>query len=64
MSLPLDQLDLLGMPADLLIDTGHPAGLRMVERGGFGQPDSPRLALLLGRHEAVLPADQIGRAHV
>ena len=42
----------LGMPADLLIDTGHPAGLRMVERGGFGDPASPRLALLIecGQH--------------
>jgi hypothetical protein len=27
---------------DLLIDTGHPAGLRMVERGGFGDPASPQ----------------------
>ncbi len=42
----------LGMPADLLIDTGHPAGLRLVERGGFGDPASPRKALLLecGQH--------------
>ena len=42
----------LGMPADLLIDTGHPAGLRMVDRGGFGQPDSPKRALLIecGQH--------------
>jgi hypothetical protein len=40
------------MPADLLIDTGHPAGLRMVERGGFGDPASPRCALLVecGQH--------------
>jgi len=37
----------LGVPADLLIDTGHPAGLRMVERGGFGDPTSPRRALLV-----------------
>jgi len=37
----------LGVPADLLIDTGHPAGLRMVERGGFGDPASPRRALLV-----------------
>jgi predicted deacylase len=37
----------LGVPADLLIDTGHPAGLRMVERGGFGDPVSPRRALLV-----------------
>jgi len=42
----------LGMPADLLIDTGHPAGLRMVERGGFGDAASSRKALLLecGQH--------------
>jgi predicted deacylase len=42
----------LGMPADLLIDTGHAAGLRMVERGGFGDPDSPKRALLVecGQH--------------
>jgi len=42
----------LGMPADLLIDTGHPAGLRMVERGGFGDAASPKRALLIecGQH--------------
>ena len=42
----------LGAPADLLIDTGHPAGLRMVERGGFGDPASRKRALLIecGQH--------------
>ncbi len=42
----------LGTPGCLLIDTGHPAGLRMVERGGFGDPASPRRALLIecGQH--------------
>lgn len=42
----------LGVPGDLLIDTGHPAGLRLVERGGFGDPASPRCALLIecGQH--------------
>ncbi len=42
----------LGVPADLLIDTGHPSGLRMVERGGFGDPASPKRALLIecGQH--------------
>jgi len=42
----------LGVPGDLLIDTGHPAGLRMVDRGGFGDPVSPKLALLVecGQH--------------
>ena len=42
----------VGVPADLLIDTGHPAGLRMRDRGGFGDPESPRNALLIeaGQH--------------
>ena len=42
----------LGMPGHLLIDTGHPAGLRMRDRGGFGDPHSPKNALLIecGQH--------------
>ena len=42
----------LGVPAYLLIDTGHPAGLRMVERGGFGDPASAKRTLLVecGHH--------------
>ncbi|MDM4766938.1 succinylglutamate desuccinylase/aspartoacylase family protein [Pelomonas sp. SE-A7] len=42
----------LGMPGDLLIDTGHPSGLRMRDRGGFGDPQSPKNALLIecGQH--------------
>jgi predicted deacylase len=42
----------VGVPADLLIDTGHPAGLRMRDRGGFGDPSSPKNALLIeaGQH--------------
>jgi predicted deacylase len=42
----------LGVPADLLLDTGHPAGLRMIERGGFGDPASPKHAILIecGQH--------------
>jgi len=42
----------LGVPADLLLDTGHPAGLRMVERGGFADPASAKRALLIecGQH--------------
>ncbi len=42
----------LGTPATLLIDTGHPAGLRMVERGRFGDPATPECALLIecGQH--------------
>ena len=42
----------IGVPADLLIDTGHPAGLRMRDRGGFGDPASPKCAALIecGQH--------------
>jgi predicted deacylase len=42
----------IGVPGDLLIDTGHPAGLRMIERGAFGDPASPRTAVLIecGQH--------------
>ena len=42
----------LGMPADVLLDTGHPAGLRMIERGGFGDAASAKRALLIecGQH--------------
>ena len=42
----------LGMPGDLLIDTGHPSGLRMRDRGGFGDPSSAKNALLIecGQH--------------
>ncbi len=42
----------IGRPADLLVDTGHPAGLRLIERGGFGTPASPRRAVLIecGQH--------------
>ena len=49
----------VGTPGDLLIDTGHPAGLRMVERGGFGDPASPRKALLIecGQHWEKAAAD-------
>jgi predicted deacylase len=49
----------LGVPGDLLIDTGHPAGLRMVERGGFGDPASPKRALLIecGQHWEKAAAD-------
>lgn len=49
----------LGMPADLLLDTGHPAGLRMVERGAFSDPASPKRALLIecGQHWEKAAAD-------
>ena len=42
----------IGVPADLLLDTGHPAGLRMMERGAFNDPASPRTAVLIecGQH--------------
>lgn len=42
----------IGVPATILLDTGHPAGLRMIERGAFGDPDSPRCAVLVecGQH--------------
>jgi predicted deacylase len=49
----------LGVPADLLVDTGHPGGLRMVDRGGFGDPASPKRALLVecGQHWERAAAD-------
>jgi predicted deacylase len=49
----------VGVPADLLIDTGHPAGLRMMERGGFGDPKSPKTAVLIecGQHWEKSAAD-------
>ena len=42
----------IGVPADLLLDTGHPAGLRMIDRGGVGDPASGRRAVLIecGQH--------------
>ena len=49
----------LGVPATLLIDTGHAAGLRMVERGGYGDPHSAKRALLVecGQHWERAAAD-------
>jgi predicted deacylase len=49
----------MGVPGDLLIDTGHPAGLRLIERGAFGDPDDPRTALLIecGQHWERAAAD-------
>jgi len=49
----------LGVPAFLLLDTGHPAGLRMVERGPFSDPASPKRALLIecGQHWEAAAAD-------
>jgi predicted deacylase len=49
----------MGAPADLLLDTGHPAGLRMMERGAFADPASPRAAVLIecGQHWAKSSVD-------
>jgi predicted deacylase len=49
----------MGAPADLLLDTGHPAGLRMIERGAFSDPASPRTAVLIecGQHWAKSSVD-------
>jgi predicted deacylase len=49
----------LGVPEVLLIDTGHPAGMRMIERGGFGDPRDARTALLIecGQHWERAAAD-------
>jgi predicted deacylase len=40
------------VPGTLLIDTGHPAGLRMIERGAFADPQHARTAVLIecGQH--------------
>lgn len=57
----------LGMPGELLIDTGHPSGLRLRDRGGFGDPTSPKNALLIecGQHwersSAVVAVDALIR---
>ncbi len=42
----------LKVPELLLIDTGHPAGLRMIERGSFADPKDARTAVLIecGQH--------------
>jgi predicted deacylase len=42
----------IGAPADLLLDTGHPGGLRMIERGDFDDPQSAKAAVLIecGQH--------------
>ncbi|HEY8069277.1 MAG TPA: succinylglutamate desuccinylase/aspartoacylase family protein [Burkholderiales bacterium] len=49
----------IGVPADLLLDTGHPAGLRMIERGAFGDPACPQTAVLIecGQHWEKSAAD-------
>jgi hypothetical protein len=49
----------LGVPADLLIDTGHPAGLRMIDRGAYADSASAKRALLIecGQHWERAAAD-------
>jgi predicted deacylase len=42
----------VGTPVDIIRDKGHPSGRRMRDHGGFGDPASPRAALLIetGQH--------------
>ncbi len=49
----------LGQPSTLLVDTGHAAGLRLIDRGGFADPASPRQAVLVecGAHWEAASAD-------
>jgi len=49
----------IGLPADLMMDLGHPAGVRMRDRGSFSDPASPRQALLVecGQHWEAASAD-------
>jgi predicted deacylase len=49
----------LQVPEVLLIDTGHPAGLRMIERGPFADPRDARTAVLIecGQHWEHAAAD-------
>ncbi|UXH78099.1 succinylglutamate desuccinylase/aspartoacylase domain-containing protein [Roseateles amylovorans] len=49
----------LGQPETLLVDTGHAGGLRLIDRGGFADPASPRQALLIecGAHWEAVSAE-------
>lgn len=49
----------LGQPETLLVDTGHAAGLRLIDRGGFADPGSHRQAVLVecGSHWEPASAD-------
>jgi predicted deacylase len=42
----------VGTPIDIIRDKGHPSGRRMRDHGGFGDPASPKAALLIetGQH--------------
>lgn len=49
----------LGQPGTLMVDTGHHAGVRLIDRGGFADASSPRQAMLVecGPHWAPASAD-------
>jgi len=48
----VDMSKRLGLPQYLMYDTGHPAGLRMIERPQFADPKTPKTAILIecGQH--------------
>lgn len=45
----------IGVPENVIVDIGHPNGKRMRDYGAFGDPDSPKNALLIetGQHFSV-----------
>src|SRR5260370_10321883 len=47
----------VGTPVDIIRDAGHAAGMRMRDYGGFGDPKSPKNALLIepGQHSRAPP---------
>jgi predicted deacylase len=49
----------MGVPGHLLLDMSHPGGLRVVERGAFRDPKSPKVAILIesGQHWEKSAAD-------
>lgn len=49
----------IGVPEHVIVDAGHPNGKRMRDYGGFGDPDSPKNALLIetGQHFSVRSKD-------
>jgi predicted deacylase len=48
----VDMARQIGTPFDIIRDKGHPSGRRMRDFGGFGDPASPKVALLVetGQH--------------
>ena len=48
----IDLAQRVGTPIDIIRDKGHPSGRRMRDYGGFGDPESPKAALLIetGQH--------------